>query len=235
MDTIGSAQVAEALGTTVARIDRAARGGLAGADRDARGRWRFSQGAVGALRRRWGVVPGVAGLTRAEALVLAALTRRPRGLASARAAAAVAGLAPTTASRALRRLERAGLAEQVEDTRARNGRATRVTVWWARLLAPGIDPIRGSLREVVLPERARETRAHAVPPRVRHLFWQGDPRLLDPDLHGPHIARRVLAARDPEADAWASTVLRPTDWAAAAAMRGLDPAERRTAKARAAR
>ena len=94
--------------------------------------------------------------------------------------------------------------------------------------------IRGTLRHVTLPERKRADRA-TLPPSVWHLFWQGDPRRLDPDRDGPHIARRVLAARDPEAEAWAAANLRPADWAAAAAMRGLDASERRTARARAAR
>jgi len=94
-------QVARRLGTSRRRVVSAAR--RLGVGRAASGGWLFSAGDEAALRAELGVDAG-GPLPRSQMRVLAELSLRPRGLVSARAVAEACGLAPATASAAVKAL-----------------------------------------------------------------------------------------------------------------------------------
>ncbi|MCP2322376.1 hypothetical protein HDA40_000883 [Hamadaea flava] len=94
-------QVARRLGTSRRRVVSAAR--RLGVGRVAGGGWLFSPEDEDALRAELGVDAG-GPLPRSQMRVLAELSLRPRGLVSARAVAEACGLAPATASAAVKSL-----------------------------------------------------------------------------------------------------------------------------------
>ncbi|MEV6970385.1 winged helix-turn-helix domain-containing protein [Hamadaea sp. NPDC051192] len=94
-------QVARRLGTSRRRVVSAAR--RLGVGRVAGGGWLFSLAEEDALRAELGVDAG-GPLPRSQMRVLAELSLRPRGLVSARAVAEACGLAPATASAAVKAL-----------------------------------------------------------------------------------------------------------------------------------
>src|ERR1700733_11220719 len=104
MDSARSAtSVAEELGTNVPRVVRATR--RLGLDtRSGRGRFALDEDAVRRLRDELGRNEDLAGLTRSQAAVLAALFRSPLGIPSARAVAIRAGISAAAAARAVRSL-----------------------------------------------------------------------------------------------------------------------------------
>jgi MarR family len=98
-------QVARRLGTSRRRIVAAA--GRLGLGRMVAGHWSFSSADVQRLSGALGVDAG-GPLPRSQMRVLAELSLRPHGLASARAVAQACGLAPATASAAVKALSAAG-------------------------------------------------------------------------------------------------------------------------------
>ncbi len=226
---MSSTQVAAALVTTVARVDRAARGGWVEVERDDRGRWRFAPSAVEALARRWGVAPRVDGLDPQSLFVLAAVSRHPGGLASARAVARVAGISPTTAVSRLAALEDRGLIRQ-RTWRTAAGRAIDQQRWEADWTAPAWTEVAPAVAATRLPRANGERLTGGVPARFGHLFWNVDLDDVDPDEHGAYIAGRVLDTPDSDALAWAVRRLTAADWRVAAARRGTRPPRRALAE-----
>ena len=98
-------QVARRLGTSRRRIVAAA--GRLGVGRVVAGHWAFSAADQEKLAVELGVDAG-GPLPRSQMRVLAELSLRPRGLVSARAVAQACGLAPATASAAVKALSEAG-------------------------------------------------------------------------------------------------------------------------------
>lgn len=231
----GLSAVAMRLGVSRGRVLAAVRAGRVPASKDARGRWRLPVETVAALTARWGAVPQRCdGLDRESVLVLAALARRPRGLPSARAVAAAAGVSPTTASRRLRALAGRGLVEARDEARILRGTAVRTPVWRVRWRAPGWEARLPALAEVVLPGRDAAPPASSLPEHVWHLVWNADPRdVVLPD-DAAFAAGRVLDAADPEAEAWAARVLPAQAWQRAAAVRGRSQTMRAVARQMAA-
>jgi predicted transcriptional regulator len=226
MDTLlTTGLVAERLGTTRSRVHRAVAQGVVQPETTDGGHLRFTAADVALLERRLGYAPPVAGLSREEVLAAAALLGRPLGLRSARAVARAAGISPTTASRALRRLEQVALVRRGR-RRVVLGTPTDVEVWeidvrnrrWSRL-AP-------MLADAVFP-RASERVAWdgRVPVWLRHLFWNADVHLLDLERDAAYIAGRILASDDAQAHAWAAATLSADAFLEAARMRGV-PARR---------
>ncbi len=218
--TFTSGEVAGALGVSARRVHRAARAGAVAYTSDAHGRLRFGAEAVDELRRRWGAVRRVPGLSRETAMVLAALSRRPLGLDSARAAARAAGVSPTTAARALRELAARGYVEQRVE-QVVEGRVRDVTVWSVRWGSPEWLAVASDIGRCVLPTARRIARPRRVPRRLGHLFWNVDLAELDVERDGRFIADRILRHDDPQALAWMAVTLRPSDIEAATHGRGL--------------
>ena len=229
MDTYSLAAAARLLGTSAPRVRRAVdRLGLAGG-RDSVGVFHLTEQEVDKLARELGVTPAVPGLSRTEALVLAAVSRSPRGVASAREAARRAGVSPTAAGRALARLSARGIIAQTPMMLAR-GQASRVLVYRVRFgtnewaaLAPAVAKIR-------LPGHGGRRHAKTVPPHLRHLFWNTVPSQLDVSTSAGYIARRLITADDPDGLAWGAANLPADAWEHAAATRGLDPARQALAR-----
>ncbi len=223
------------LGVPPTRVLAAVRASQVGATKDARGRWRLPAGTVAALTARWGAVPRRCdGLDREPMLVLAALTRRPRGLASARAVAAAAGVSPTTASRCLKALAERGLVAARKESRILRGAAVTTPVWRVCWRAPGWEGRLPALGEVVLPARGTPPPAWSLPEHVWHLVWNADPRMVVLPDDAAFVAGRVLDAADPEAEAWAARALPAEAWERAAAFRGRSSRQRAVARQMAA-
>ena len=219
--------VAEKLGTTRTRVHRAVARGLVHPVTTDGGHLRFTEADVVLLKQRLGFAPAVAGLTREEVLAAVALLRHPLGLRSARAVARAAGISPTTASRALHRLEELTLVRR-RRRRVVLGSPTDVDVWkidvrnlrWTRLA-----PV---LADVVFPESSEPADRHRrVPVWLRHLFWNADVHALNVDRDASYIAGRILASDDAQAHAWAAQTLPSEAFLEAARMRGV-PARRVT-------
>lgn len=218
MDTYSAAEVARRLSTTVPRVVRAAeRLGL-----DARTptkRWKLTGPMVDRLAAELGSAPRIAGLSEMEGKVLAALSRAPFGLASARVAAGQAGVSPTGASTAIRSLVVKGLAYREPATIAA-GRAREVELVHANRLAPAWLELAPKLAATRPPDRPIQSTV--VPPRLRHLFWNTAPSQLDIEKAGRYIARRLITTGDLEGLAWGAEHLAGEHWRQAAKARGLD-------------
>lgn len=227
--TLTTGAVARALGVSIPRVHRAVAAGIVRAERTSLGRLRLPADAVDVLRRRWGSCPPIRALGREEAFVLAALSRRPLGLGSARAVARAAGTSPTTASRALDTLRRRGYVTRRSLVVA-EGRATRAAVWTVRWGSPRWLGVAADIGRCVLPE-TEHRRRDRVPRRLAHLFWNVDIRELDPVRDGRYIADRILRDGDAQGLAWLAANIAPKQIAAAARGRGMDP--RRAALGRA--
>jgi excisionase family DNA binding protein len=233
MDTnrglLTSAEVARRLGTSVPRVLRAARRGAAPAVRRGN-RLLFDAAAVERLRRRWGAVPPIPGLSREDVLVLAALGRRPLGLRSSRAVARAAGVSPTTAGRALRRLAERGYVAR-ETVRVTEGEVRDVPVWSVRWTDPAWLRVAAAVGQVVLPvapepkrRRPSSTPGRRRPPaRLAHLLWNEDLGSLDVERHAVLLADRILRSEDPEAHAWMVDRLPASAIMEATRTRNLDP------------
>jgi excisionase family DNA binding protein len=215
-----SGEVARRLGISVPRVLRAAKRGEVGAVRRGN-RFLFDADAVELLRRRWGAVPSLPGLSREDVLVLTALGRRPLGLRSGRAVARAAGVSPTTAGRALRRLAGRGYVTR-ETARVTEGDVRDVPVWSVRWTGPAWLGAAAAVGQATLPSKREPRRRRAaptprrVPSRLAHLLWNEDLRALDAERHAVLLADRILRSEDPEAHVWmmerlpASAILKAT-------------------------
>lgn len=161
----------------------------------------------------------------AELRVLAALSRAPLGLPSARSVAIRAGVSPTTASQTLHALEDRRLVARVPAELAR-GRATRELRWKAATTA-WPEPLRSGVRRTRLPRAPRTEKVSTTLPRsLHHLFWNADVTTLSPASDGSYMAGRLLEAPDIRAWRWALEHLSPADIATAASRRGVNPRTR---------
>ncbi len=167
----------------------------------------------------------VPGLSRVEALVLAALSRSPRGVASVREAARRAGASPTATARALTRLTAHGLVTQAQMMVAR-GHATETTVYRLRFGSPRWLALAPDIARLRLPARPERAHAKRVPPHLLHLFWNVAPGQLEVASSAPFIARRLITSFDPDGLAWGAVNLPASAWEHAAAARGLEPARK---------
>jgi transposase len=131
----------------------------------------------------------IPGLGVTEIKVLAALSRSPLGLSSARIVARQAGVSPTATSKALRALERRSLVRRQETVIAA-GRPHAVQLFHANRHSGRWLELAPTLAQV-LPPRRRRVIQRRVPPRLRHLFWNTAPTQLDLSCAGPYIARRL--------------------------------------------
>ncbi|MBA2766168.1 MAG: MarR family transcriptional regulator [Solirubrobacterales bacterium] len=222
---ISARRLADELGTSTPRVTRAARSlGLAVGSRGASSHFTAEQAAR--LRDALGVDARVDGLTTTHARALAALARAPLGLRSTRALARRAGLSPTSAGRAIKALEQAGLILR-EETVLPGRRATRAQLLLANVSSPRWPSLAPGLAQVRPPAKEEPpARVRRIPPRLRHLFWNTAPSQLDIDKAGPYIARRLITTGDIDGLAWGSAHLRASDWQDAAKARGLDDATR---------
>jgi DNA-binding MarR family transcriptional regulator len=196
-------EVARELGISLPTLHRAA-SSLPGVQRDSRRRLRIGSAALVELRGRFGVLPRLEGLTRAQVQVLAALSRHPRGMVSAREVAKAARLSPTATSRALRVLEHQSLVTRLP-TVLFDGRVRRRQVFAVNWHCPGWLAVAPIIGRVSLPEARRELRSGPrLPSRLAADFWTGEWRSIDVLDNPVAVARRILneASYDPEAIAY---------------------------------
>jgi DNA-binding MarR family transcriptional regulator len=218
MDIYSAADVARELHTSTPRVVRATK--RLGIDAGPNGRLALTPSRVERLAAELGRTPSIAGLSAIEVQVLAALSRAPFGLSSARVVAAQAGVSPTAASKALKTLEQKDLVRR-EAMVIATGRARTVELLHANRRAKRWLEIAPTLVQVLPAKRDHPTQ-QAVPRRLEHLFWNTAPIQLNLSRGGPYIARRLLNTMDLDGLAWGARNLRPADWQQAARARGLD-------------
>ena len=148
-------------------------------------------------------------LTATEKRVLAALSRRPRGLQGVRSVALVAGVSLTEARAALAVLADRGLATTEPDTDIDGDAATPRTVWRLAVGDAWFD-VAGEVREVELPRLDPAPMPKRLPERFAHLFWWGDPGLIELPRDAAFVAEHMLTCHDIDAWAWALDSL-PTE------------------------
>jgi DNA-binding Lrp family transcriptional regulator len=224
---MSAAETARRLGTSVPRVKRAIeRLGLKVETRPG-GRVAVSAQQFKRLRYELGVRQKVDDLSPSEVAVLAALARSPLGLTSGRAVAQRAGISPTSASEALKRLEKERLAQR-ERMWVAAGRALEQEIIRANYSSPRWPALAPMLAQVEPPAAMRrEPRGRgSVPPRLRHLFWNSAESQLDLERAGGYIARRLVQTGDLEGLAWGAANLGPDDWRHAAEARGIDERQR---------
>ena len=228
MDTGGEISAREAarrIGTSVPRVTRAIdRSGMR-VRRGPNGRVRLTEPQFERLRAVLGTDAEVPGLSRTQARVLAALARSPRGLGSARAVAARAGVSPTAASTSVSELERRGLVNR-ERTWIAAGKAREVDLLSANVTAPEWPELASRLAVIERPRRGKVARPRRVPRYLQHLFWNTAPSQLDVDRAGGYIARRLIQTGDLDGLAWGAEYLDANAWREAARTRGLRPEQR---------
>ncbi len=230
MDTYSASAAARLLGTSAPRVLRAAAQlgiGLPGQGR----KLRLSQAEFAQVAARLGQAQEVAGLTRSQARVLAALARAPRGLASVRAVARRAGVSPTTAGRSIAALTALGLVRADREVIAA-GSAREVTVYRAEVTSSRWPELARQLAGVASPQPVvpRGSRARVVPGYLRHLFWNTSPEQLSLATSSGYIARRILTTGDPDGIAWGVANLPAEAWEHAARTRGISPQDRALAR-----
>lgn len=160
---------------------------------------------------------------REEVFVLAALSRSPLGLRSARSVARRCGVAPTTAAKALASLEEQGLVRECVE-RVIEGEVTDLPVWRLDWRSPAWRAIATAIAAVELPApAAAPRRQRSVPSRLAHLFWNEDTSRLDVERHGVMIADRILRSGDAEAIAWAGSAIQPADLRRVRGLRNTPP------------
>ena len=183
------------------------------------------------LVRHLGTVPDISELSREQAKVLAVLNHRPMGMLSARSVAAAAGISPTSATKALAKLEEAGYVSHATEALL-EGEVVKRPVW--RLIRRG-EPwqrVAPRVRQVVLPAPKAPVARHErhVPRRFGHLFWNADVRGLNLDRDGRYVAGRILASSDAQALAWMARTLPSKDIIAASKARGMSAQVRAMAR-----
>lgn len=211
MNGYSVAEASGILGVSEPRVYRAAnRPGVAMSRDD--GRLRIAPEAVAGLLRRWGWVPPELrnrGLTREALFVLAALSRSPLGLRSARSVSRRAAIAPATAAAVLTSLAGRALVRQRRQ-RVVEGDVTDIDVWTLNWRSPEWRAIAPGVAEVVLPEASsRAPKRRSVPSRFAHLFWNEDTAQLNVERDGTLIADRILQSADAEAIAWVGHAIPP--------------------------
>jgi hypothetical protein len=232
MDTTGDLSAREAarrVGTSVPRVMRAIERSGMRVRRGPSGRLRLTQAQFERLRAELGTDAALRGLSRTQARVLAALARSPRGLRSARAVAARAGVSPTAATRAIRELEERGLVKRKRAWIAA-GKAREVELFTANVMAAEWPDLAPRLDAIEPPRRGKPTRHRRVPKHLEHLFWNTAPSQLEVDRAGGYIARRLIQAGDLDGLAWGAENLGPDAWREAARARGLRPQQRALAE-----
>lgn len=192
------------------------------------GRVYLTKAQVDRLRTMLGAHVDVPGLSRTQARVLAALARSPRGLGSARAVAARAGVSPTAASNAVAELERRGLVKR-RPTVVAAGQAREVELLTANMTAPEWSKLAPRLAQIESPRR-KIARDRRVPVYLEHLFWNAAPSQLDVGRADAFIARRLIQTGDLDGLAWGAEALDADAWHAAARTRGLAPQQRALAR-----
>lgn len=224
MNGFSVAEASTLLGVPEPRIYRAIAKGLV--EPDPSGHLRLSPEAVAGLLRRWGWVPDElrgGPISREEVFVLAALSRSPLGLRSARSVARRASIAPATAVKALGSLLTKGLVQE-RPQQVVEGGVTDINVWTLCWRAPGWKAVAPIVARVVLPAPGkRAPRQRSVPSRFAHLFWNEDTAQLDVDRNGTMIAERILGSGDAEAIAWAGSAISPSSLRRVRGMRNIPP------------
>jgi hypothetical protein len=223
-------QAAIRLGTTIPRVKRAIKRLELPVVEGPAGRVGLTAPQFAALRRHLGSQPALESVTRTQAKVLSALAQAPMGVASARSAAARAGVSPTAASNALKQLEQRDLVRR-ESRWLAAGRARQISTIRANVASPAWAEIAPQLGQIKTPRAAgKGTRPAKVPPRLRHLFWNVSPSQLTLRTAGGFIARRLLTSGDLEGLAWGAANLAPKDWRHAARARGLNARQKALAE-----
>lgn len=233
MNSWSPQQVATLLGISRRRVLAAAE--RLGVGSSTGSRVRFNDREVTTIRDETGAVPTVDGLSRSESLLLAALSRRPLGLASARAASRATGLSPATAVASLASLERTGLVQRDDAVIPVNGKAMAVKMLRANVRHPQWSTLLPQLAEVVLPRNEHRSGGGSdrLPAAVRHAFWNVDDaayRKLQVHAHAAFVASRALSTQDPNLLAFATAAIGRAGWTTAAKARGLSNEVRDTAR-----
>lgn len=217
MDTTAP-QMARELGVSLPTVHRAL--DVLGVPRVGRGRTRrIPDGALERLLASHGSAPRHE-TPASELRVLAALSRAPLGLPSARNVAVRAGLSPTTTAKTLRALEARRLVTQAPAEVA-SGRAKR-ELRWTTSTAAWPEELRRAVRRTRLP-RPQEASVSPLPRSLRHLFWNADVSTLAVEADGSYMAGRLLEAPDIRAWRWALANISPTDIEKAMSRRGVNP------------
>jgi len=181
---------------------------------------------VAKLVRRWGWVPPAlrdVGLSREEVFVLAALTRSPLGLRSARSVARAASIAPASAAKALASLSEQGLVEE-RVQRVAEGGVRDILVWKVARGGAAWRKLSAAMTEVILADPKTEPPSQAsVPSRFAHLFWNEDTGKLDVERDGTLIAERILSSYDAQAIAWAARAISPAHLRRVSGLRNISP------------
>ena len=231
INTVFSARAAaRELGTSAPRVLRAIDHLGMRVERSPGGRVRLSSGQVQRLRAHLGSTPSDASLPRAQARLLAALDRSPRGVLSVRALAQRAGVSPTTAAKYLPLLRERGLVS--EETRwVAEGRVRRRTIITLDDSAPDWRALAPAVRRVQLPRPpASREDDRRLPRRLDHLFWNVADSQKDVASAGSIIARRLIETSDLDGLAWGLSALSATDWEHAASTRGISATQRAMAE-----
>lgn len=144
----------------------------------------------------------------AEKRILAALSRRPLGLAGCSAVAVASGVEEDSVALSLERLSALGLVSgDMEVVHSRPVR--REVVWRLRVGEPWFAAA-PEVQRTPLPTVRPEPMEDRLPERFHQQFWWGDPSVIRLPRDAAFVAEQLLSCDDIEAWAWAISTL-PTD------------------------
>lgn len=220
------AATADTLGTTVHRVSRAInRLGIRLTEPKSLGHGRparvIDEQDIERLRAKLGVTPRTSEHSREEMFVLAALAADTRGFESVRSLARAAGVSPTTAATAARRLEMQGLIIRRRGLARMSGRVVEANLLEANRDDPGWQRLEPLIAATLPPVAATGPEPTIVPRRFWHLFWNVSPATLRVDMNADFIAARLLLSNDQRAVAWAVANLPATAIEKTSTLRGL--------------
>ena len=163
-------------------------------------------------------------LSAAERRILAALSRRPRGLYPVASVAAASGVAEADVRPALERLVDLELVTGNEENVL--AKPVRSEVVWRLAVGDSWFAVATEIRSIRLPEPPPEVMPNRLPERFRHLFWSGDPSVVRLPRDAAFVAEQILERHDIGAWGWAVSTLPREALERVAAKRVTSPATR---------
>lgn len=140
-----------------------------------------------------------------ERRILAALARRPLGLAGDISVSVASGVDGSDLLAALERLVGFGLIAASEEIV--QSRPLRKETVWTLCVGDAWFTVAGEVQGTPLPDVPPEPLGDRLPERFRHLFWWGDPSAIRLPRDAAFVAEQLLACHDIDAWGWAITTL----------------------------
>ncbi|MDE0268355.1 MAG: hypothetical protein OXI96_04875 [Acidimicrobiaceae bacterium] len=145
-------------------------------------------------------------LSYSQRLILAVLSRRPRGLLGTTSVAAASSVSVDEARETLAELEDQGLVTSEWETMRWCSPPKQVKAWRLRISEVWFS-VAAEVRATPIPILEPEPMPDRLPKRLSHLFWWGDPSAIELPRDAVFVAEHLLTCHDIAAWGWVVTSL----------------------------